>query len=87
MLDFPEPFASIFERVFPFDTFNRVQTAVADKALTDETLLVLAPTGAGKTVFFELAIVRLFADNFVPGKPKVDKKAVFLAPAKFLVRF
>jgi superfamily II DNA helicase RecQ len=58
VLDFPEPLSSIFERVFPFDTFNRVQTAVVDKALSDETLVVLAPTGAGKTVFFELAICR-----------------------------
>ncbi len=63
-MDFPEPLASIFERVFPFDTFNQVQSIVADKALSDETLLVLAPTGAGKTVFFELAICREFALEF-----------------------
>ena len=51
-----------------------------DKLLQDQdSLAVSAPTGTGKTVVFEIAILALFA-----GK-RSGYKAVYLAPSKFLV--
>jgi len=69
-----------FEKLFRFDHFNPVQTQIFHAAYrTDENLLVGAPTGSGKTVTAELAILRLL--NAHPGR-----KAVYVAPLKALVR-
>jgi ATP-dependent DNA helicase HFM1/MER3 len=47
----------LFRGAFPY--FNLVQSAVFSDALqSDRSLVVSAPTGSGKTVVFELAIVR-----------------------------
>jgi len=43
-----------------FTHFNLVQSKVFDDVMyTDSPLVASAPTGSGKTVLFELAIVRL----------------------------
>lgn len=69
-----------FERLFRFAHFNPVQTQLFHATYhTDENVLVGAPTGSGKTVTAELAVLRLLAAH--PGK-----KAVYIAPLKALVR-
>ncbi|GMS84025.1 hypothetical protein PENTCL1PPCAC_6200, partial [Pristionchus entomophagus] len=69
-----------YEGIYPFKAFNPIQTQ-AFHALyhTDESVLLGAPTGSGKTCIAELAIFRLL--NAHPGK-----KCVYIAPLKALVR-
>ncbi|KAI9350317.1 putative DEAD/DEAH box DNA helicase [Obelidium mucronatum] len=66
--------------VFPFKTFNRMQSLCFDTAYhTDSNLVVSAPTGSGKTGVMELAIVRLIS------KPGGDRaKIIYIAPTKAL---
>ena len=66
--------------VFSFENFNAVQSACFNlAACTDDNLVVSAPTGCGKTVLFELGILRLLSCQTHP-----DAKIVFLAPIKAL---
>ncbi|XP_047479905.1 probable ATP-dependent DNA helicase HFM1 [Penaeus chinensis] len=82
----PEQYRSLFSQ-FPY--FNIVQSTVFDDVFyTDRSLVVSAPTGSGKTVVMELALVRLLmakateADaEDVPMPPRV----VYMAPMKALV--
>ncbi|XP_062607353.1 probable ATP-dependent DNA helicase HFM1 [Saccostrea cucullata] len=76
--------AEKYRGVFKFPFFNIIQSKVFDEVFyKDNPLVVCAPTGAGKTVVFELAIVRLlmkmeqmsFNTNF---------KIVYMAPIKAL---
>jgi replicative superfamily II helicase len=47
-----------FRPVFRWDRFNGVQTALFNQVFnTDDNLLVVAPTGTGKTVVVDMAIV------------------------------
>ena len=47
-----------------FLKYNLTVLKVFDDALySDQSLVVCAPTGSGKTVIFELAIVRLLINN------------------------
>ena len=62
-----------------FTHFNPVQSQMFFTVYhTDESVLLGAPTGSGKTVAAELAVFRLFAAH--PGQ-----KAVYIAPLKALV--
>ncbi|XP_067665183.1 probable ATP-dependent DNA helicase HFM1 [Haliotis asinina] len=71
-----------FREVFDFPYFNMVQSVVLDDVLyRDVPLVVSAPTGAGKTVIFELAIIRLL-NKF--GQIKKNWKIVYVAPVKAL---
>lgn len=64
------------ERMFPFSHFNAVQTQLFWAAFhSDKSLFLGAPTGSGKTVVAELAILRML--RAYPGK-----KAVYIAPLK-----
>nr|XP_006818661.1 PREDICTED: probable ATP-dependent DNA helicase HFM1-like [Saccoglossus kowalevskii] len=55
--EIPEKYRSVFSE-YPY--FNIVQSKVMDDVLySDKPLVVCAPTGSGKTVIFELAIIRL----------------------------
>ncbi|CEO98245.1 hypothetical protein PBRA_006359 [Plasmodiophora brassicae] len=70
-----------------YKEFNRVQTAVFDAVyLSDQNVVVSAPTASGKTTIFELAILRLFKHRSrqnVTRKPRrADFKAVYIAPLK-----
>ncbi|XP_061171634.1 probable ATP-dependent DNA helicase HFM1 [Saccostrea echinata] len=76
--------AEKYRSVFRFPFFNIIQSKVFDEVFyKDNPLVVCAPTGAGKTVVFELAIIRLlmkmeqmsFNTNF---------KIVYMAPIKAL---
>uniref|UniRef100_A0A061RFI5 Sec63-domain-containing protein n=1 Tax=Tetraselmis sp. GSL018 TaxID=582737 RepID=A0A061RFI5_9CHLO len=63
-----------------FTHFNPIQTQAFHTLYhTDESVLLGAPTGSGKTVSSELTILRLFKQH--PGQ-----KVVYIAPLKALVR-
>lgn len=52
--------------MFPFDSFNRMQSHMLRHLLhSDVNAVVAAPTGSGKTVLLELAILRLMQQRFV----------------------
>ncbi|XP_019646641.1 PREDICTED: LOW QUALITY PROTEIN: probable ATP-dependent DNA helicase HFM1 [Branchiostoma belcheri] len=78
--EIPEQFRSVFKE-FPY--FNIVQSKVLDDVLyTDKPLVVCAPTGSGKTVIFELAIIRLLVR--LGNTPVYNAKIVYMAPMKAL---
>ncbi|MFX1255723.1 MAG: DEAD/DEAH box helicase [Promethearchaeota archaeon] len=59
LLNVKEVVPSKFQFLFPFETFNRIQTAIFPLVFnTDKNLVVATPTGSGKTVIGELAIAR-----------------------------
>ena len=71
---------SEYEKLFYFSHFNSIQTQVYHTIMhTDENVLLGAPTGSGKTVAAELAILRVF--NEYPGT-----KIVYIGPLKALVK-
>uniref|UniRef100_G3PSW6 Probable ATP-dependent DNA helicase HFM1 n=1 Tax=Gasterosteus aculeatus aculeatus TaxID=481459 RepID=G3PSW6_GASAC len=72
-------FRSVFKE-FPF--FNYVQSKALDDVLyTSKNFVACAPTGSGKTVLFELAIICLLMESSEPWR---DVKAVYMAPIKAL---
>uniref|UniRef100_A0A8C5F9D6 DNA 3'-5' helicase n=1 Tax=Gadus morhua TaxID=8049 RepID=A0A8C5F9D6_GADMO len=72
-------FRSVFKE-FPY--FNHVQSKAMDDVLyTGKNFVACAPTGSGKTVLFELAIIHLLMESSEPWK---DVKAVYMAPIKAL---
>ncbi|XP_069568611.1 probable ATP-dependent DNA helicase HFM1 [Brachyistius frenatus] len=77
--EIPVKFRSVFSE-FPF--FNYVQSKALDDVLyTSKNFVACAPTGSGKTVLFELAIIRLLMESPEPWR---DIKAVYMAPIKAL---
>ncbi|CCW61896.1 unnamed protein product [Phytomonas sp. EM1] len=73
----PEKYQKLFES---HHQFNAMQTQVFHVMYhTDENVFLGAPTGSGKTISAELAILRVF-DNFRSGK------VVYIAPLKALVK-
>ncbi len=69
-----------YERLYTFPKFNKVQTQVFDRLYkSDENILVGAPTGSGKTIIGELAMLRAFTIH-----PK--EKVVYIAPLKALTK-
>ena len=69
-----------YESIFSFSYFNPVQTQVFHSVYhSDQNILLGAPTGSGKTVIAELAMLRVF--NHYP-----RAKCVYVAPLKALVR-
>lgn len=76
-LGFPTPILSIWDRMFS-NGLNELQMKAINehKVLEGESLLVVAPTSAGKTFVGELASVKAVSDG---------KKTVFLLPYKALV--
>ena len=70
-----------YEAMYPrFTHFNPIQTQAFHTLYhTDESVLLGAPTGSGKTISSELAILRVF--NEYPGD-----KIIYIAPLKALVR-
>ena len=64
---------------FNFPLFTAIQSTCFQTVYrSDENVAVSAPTGSGKTVIFELAIMRMLAT----GDPQA--KAVYVAPTKAL---
>lgn len=69
-----------FEKLFSYEYFNPIQTQVFHTLYhTDQNVLLGAPTGSGKTVAAELAVLRLQRET-----PHL--KAVYLGPLKALVQ-
>lgn len=89
--------------LLPITTFNKVQATVAPALLgltsnppyqscPIHNILVEAPTGSGKTVLLELAIIALFRDRLLastdgstpPANSGPTQKAVYISPIKAL---
>lgn len=69
-----------YKQLYQFEYFNPVQTQVFHTLYhTDHNVLLGAPTGSGKTVAAELAMLRVF-EKYSGGK------CVYIAPLKALVR-
>ncbi|XP_065335350.1 probable ATP-dependent DNA helicase HFM1 isoform X2 [Cloeon dipterum] len=75
-------YRSIFKNI-PF--FNVIQSKVLDPVLnSDRPVVVAAPTGSGKTVIFELAIVWLLMQIERESPGWTDFKIIYIAPVKAL---
>ncbi|PQM33209.1 hypothetical protein Pyn_14185 [Prunus yedoensis var. nudiflora] len=71
---------SIYEALYKFSHFNPIQTQTFHVLYhTNNNVLLGAPTGSGKTISAELAMLRLF--NTQP-----DMKVIYIAPLKAIVR-
>jgi activating signal cointegrator complex subunit 3 len=69
-----------FQSIYPFTHFNPIQTQTFHTLYhTDSNVLVGAPTGSGKTIVSEVAMMKLFRDT-------PELKVVYIAPLKALVR-
>lgn len=69
-----------FRSIFPFPAFNAVQSKCFKTVYnTNDNFVISSPTGSGKTVIFELAILRL-----INGYANGSFKAVYQAPTKAL---
>ncbi|XP_048478525.1 probable ATP-dependent DNA helicase HFM1 [Plutella xylostella] len=71
-----------YRSVFTYPFFNLVQSKIIEDALySDKSMVVCAPTGSGKTVVFEMAIVQLLMKlddmNYTD-----DFKIIYMAPVK-----
>ncbi|KAJ1446965.1 Sec63 Brl domain-containing protein [Pelagophyceae sp. CCMP2097] len=81
-----------FEALYPYSHFNPVQTQVFWALYhSDTNVLVGAPTGSGKTLIAELAVLRMLNERAAaaadPGEKRAHKlKAVYVAPLKALAR-
>ncbi|KAM9324770.1 putative ATP-dependent DNA helicase HFM1 [Gastrophryne carolinensis] len=77
--EIPKQLRSIF-KAFPY--FNYIQSKALDDVLySDKNFVMCAPTGSGKTVIFEMAIVRLLMEEKAPW---TNLKIVYMAPIKAL---
>jgi len=81
---FPLPKSALknirYEKIFNFTHFNPVQTQVFHSCYnSDVNILCGAPTGSGKTVVAELAILRCFNEN-------PNNKVIYIAPLKSLAK-
>ncbi|PIA61816.1 hypothetical protein AQUCO_00200069v1 [Aquilegia coerulea] len=85
--DLPAPFRPTFN----FRYFNSLQSeCFAGCFLSDINMVISAPTGSGKTVLFELCILRLLSrflskeEKFIHVKGTL--KTIYIAPSKALVQ-
>lgn len=85
--DLPVPFRSTFS----FRYFNSLQSECFSACYhSDINMVISAPTGSGKTVLFELCILRLLSRFISKDGPflhvKGTLKTVYIAPSKALVQ-
>ncbi|KAG6790126.1 hypothetical protein POTOM_006273 [Populus tomentosa] len=84
--DLPPPFRSIFS----FRYFNSLQSECFPVCYhSDVNMVISAPTGSGKTVLFELCILRLLSRFISEGRfvhVKGILKTIYIAPSKALVQ-
>ncbi|KAJ7256507.1 Sec63 Brl domain-containing protein [Mycena haematopus] len=69
----------MYRGIFKFGVFNAVQSSCFETS--DENMVISAPTGSGKTVLFELAIIRMLRQAKESGE---SVKCVYMAPTKAL---
>ncbi|KAK7411205.1 hypothetical protein VNO78_02637 [Psophocarpus tetragonolobus] len=87
VLDLPAPFRSCFS----FRYFNSLQSECFPICFhSDVNMIISAPTGSGKTVLFELCILRLLS-RFISAEGrfihiKGSLKTIYIAPSKALVQ-
>ena len=82
-IDLDREFESPYRELWSFPNLNQVQSAVFSTAFkTDSNLVLAAPTGTGKTLVLELAIVRLIQEARSTGDSLKASKIVYLAPMK-----
>ncbi|KAF1805298.1 putative DEAD/DEAH box DNA helicase, partial [Mucor lusitanicus] len=68
-----------FDSVFKFGVFNKIQSkCFPDAFYQNGNLVISAPTGSGKTVVMELAIIRTLLHG------GADSKIIYMAPTKSL---
>ncbi|XP_010936598.1 ATP-dependent DNA helicase MER3 homolog [Elaeis guineensis] len=85
--DLPAPFRSTFS----FRYFNSLQSECYSGCfLSDINMVISAPTGSGKTVLFELCILRLLS-RFLSQEGRFNHikgnlKTIYIAPSKALVQ-
>lgn len=89
---FGNPFCSFW--LNKFNTFNHFQTEVAPVLVhSSDNVLVSAPTGAGKTALFEMAMIRHIISELDlrrrpgganPAQLPSGRKVVYIAPSKAL---
>lgn len=79
-----------FQSLYGFSHFNPVQTQMFHSLFhTDKNILLGAPTGSGKTLCAELAVMRMLAARVINAddeKRRAHTKAVYVAPLKALAR-
>ncbi|KAK3183606.1 hypothetical protein Dsin_030892 [Dipteronia sinensis] len=84
--DLPVPFRSAFS----FRYFNSLQSECFPVCFhSDVNMVISAPTGSGKTVLFELCILRLLSRFIAEGRfvhIKGTLKTIYIAPSKALVQ-
>ena len=69
--------AERFQRLFPFHQFNAMQTECFDMLYHGNSHAVISsPTGSGKTVLLELAMIQVFKAR------GIDAKVIYIAPMK-----
>jgi activating signal cointegrator complex subunit 3 len=69
-----------FERLYKIKYFNPIQTQIFHPMYySDNNCLIGAPTGSGKTIMAELAMLRIFANT-------PNQKIVYIGPYKALVK-
>ena len=69
-----------YESLYKFKYFNPIQTQIFHPLYhTDNNVLIGAPTGSGKTIMAELAMLRLFEKS-------PEMKIVYIAPLKALAK-
>ncbi|KAF9482801.1 P-loop containing nucleoside triphosphate hydrolase protein [Pholiota conissans] len=72
----------IYRSIFKFGVFNAVQSSCFDEVMNcDNNLVVSAPTGSGKTILFELGLIRMLEKS---KNMRKMFKCVYVAPTKAL---
>ncbi|KAK0497004.1 hypothetical protein EDD18DRAFT_1462647 [Armillaria luteobubalina] len=73
----------VYRAIFKFGVFNAVQSSCFDTLMqSNENMVTSAPTGSGKTVLFELAIIQMLTETNSATDNSV--KCVYMAPTKAL---
>ncbi|XP_025832390.1 probable ATP-dependent DNA helicase HFM1 [Agrilus planipennis] len=79
--EIPENYRHVFSN---FTHFNKIQSKVFDDIYyTDHPVVISSPTGSGKTVLFELAIIRFLINLELINRPNAYRM-VYISPLKAL---
>lgn len=90
LVSLDELLPSYLRNAFSFQQLNRMQSECIEAWNSEANLVISAPTGAGKTVCFELAILRIVHQTLQNVDPKnlmtagLPGKIVYIAPTKSL---